>query len=86
MRKQRVKFISEDDINDTIRTTLDSLPDTPLGYQLAMQYYNTDFFSGQDPRFVRKLARALNNKYIQWKNSLWISLSGNSYNEATRGF
>jgi hypothetical protein len=73
--KSPTKFISDDDMNSTIRTIIDNLPNGIEGFQLAAQLYDSDFFENETPIFKSALSTALMTKYPEFKNFYWVKLS-----------
>jgi hypothetical protein len=72
--KEPTKFISDDDMHQTIRTIISCLPDGIEGYNLASQLYGSDFFAGESPAFKAALGTALNTKFAGYKNFYWLKL------------
>ena len=70
------EFISPEDMDNTVALILQTLPDGIDGFRQASQMYASDFFDGENPEFVRKLAGALKQKYKDHYNSLWEKLAG----------
>lgn len=70
------QFISEDDMNNTVSVIVQSLPDGMDGFRQAFQLYESEFFTDEDPVFVRKLASALKTKFAPNQNALWNKLAG----------
>lgn len=71
------EFISEDDIDQTVKVIVESLNPNIEGYIQASQLYDSIFFEGENPSFTRKLASALFRKYKKiYHNSYWKKLAG----------
>ena len=72
---QPTKFISDDDMNATIRGIVDSFNNDIVGFETASQIYGSDFFDGESSEFKQALCTALNTKFAGFYNPYWKKLS-----------
>ncbi len=72
---QPTKFISDDDMNTTIRGIVESFNNDVVGFEIASQLYGSDFFQGETSEFKHSLCVALNTKFAGFYNPYWKKLA-----------